>query len=114
MARKQTFSKEQLERLQRFEEPLRTAVRSRYARRIGERKDCEELADIYYEATGIRLRAVPSCGECMLRLLTCIGTAYFTDLDIIAQKAAKEVSASDAPARVKKAVRVKAVEEVKK
>lgn len=86
MDSKRTFTDEQLEALKPFEHHFKTAVRSRYARRVGGDETVRRIADTYKAATGIQLPVYASCQDCMLRLLTQVGKAYLKDLDIIAME----------------------------
>lgn len=103
-----TFTAAQLVELAPYAENFRTAVRSRFARRVSP-DGARRIADIYFDATGIRLSVYPSCQDCMLRLLTTVGRKYLDDVDTqLAGEAPKhEVSEGPAPEKPLTKVEVK-------
>lgn len=92
MNKKRTFTDAQLEELRPFEENFRTAVYSRYARRIGGPEAARNIGRIYKEATGVQLSVYASCQDCMMRLLTQVGRAYLEDLEIIEAEKVEEAA----------------------
>ena len=112
MKAKRTFTDAQLEALRPFEQNFHTAVYSQYARRIGGRDAADLIARTYFDATGVSLPVYPSCQDCMMRLLTQVGKAYFADLEAIEEakieEAAKRVvSVAPGESQIKPAKHVK-------
>lgn len=45
------------------------------------RADLVRIAQIHREATGSKVKPTAACGECTVRVLRIVGTAYFADKD---------------------------------
>lgn len=69
---------EQFQTLSKYEEQLRTAVRSRWARFPGT-SAMHVIHNIKTQVTGHASRLNTSCSSCVLRLLTEMGNIYFAD-----------------------------------
>lgn len=110
------FTAEQLETLRPFEHAFATVLRSDYASRIGGPRPAQLISDTYFAATGVRLRAVASCQDCMTRLLKAAGKLYFASLkaeEVEKAPAAKKVATSTRKAAPRKAVKVETAETAK-
>lgn len=81
------LTKEQLERLSPYEKYFRTAINSRYASYPGI-SALETINAIYNDVTGIKRSLKPSCGTCILNLLTNAGKIYFADISEREKRAA--------------------------
>lgn len=73
------LTEEQMERLSPYEKYFRTAINSRYASYPGI-SALETINAIYNDVTGIKRSLKPSCGTCILNLLTDAGKIYFADV----------------------------------
>lgn len=72
------LTEEQYRALEPYEQNMRTALRSGYARNPG-RQVMLVMQDIYNDAAHARNRINTGCGNCILNLLKDIGRIYFAD-----------------------------------
>lgn len=88
------LTEDQYRALAPFEQNMRTALHSNYARNPGRRATLD-MQDIYNEVTGARLRVNVGCGTCILNLLKDVGRIYFADKEERAAKAQEAVKATE-------------------
>lgn len=67
---------EQFKKLEKYEDNLRKALRFSFVRGLTS-GDMQQIADIYFELTGIRKKVNHSCASCRVELLKRVGKLYF-------------------------------------
>lgn len=102
------YTDEQRAILAQYEEYLRTAARSDWARNPGP-SALEQINDILYVGKTYKPRVNYGCQQCILSVLRDAGRAYFADLDELAAKEAENKAAKPAggktPGRTRKAAK---------
>lgn len=99
------YTDQQRATLAQYEEHLRTAVRSDWARNPGPRA-LNEINDILYAGKTYKPRVNYGCQQCLVRLLRDAGTLYFADLEeIAAKKAEEDLKKSQILAQVQKTIK---------
>lgn len=83
-----TFTPAQMRVLKQWEPQFNSVVNSGYLRGVG-KTSLTTIAEIYKAATGIQLRVVPGCSECVFDTLKCVGKAYFDEQKWQAQRSRK-------------------------
>lgn len=98
------FTREQIQRLQPFEQHFRTAVYSGYIRGAGE-IDKTTMVQAMEEATGARYGDIllETCGTCIMNFVREVGALYYQSIAALeaetAAKAAAEPQTAPAPAK---------------
>lgn len=92
-----TFTKEQMERLSKWERNFSAVVYGKFLRAVGQ-TSLGEIVDIYAEATGVRLKARGGCATCIYETLSVVGIAYFDDKAEMEAEAVEEQEAAAMPA----------------
>lgn len=106
------FTKEQAERLAKYEHTFNTAVHSGYLRGNLPREVKAEMVEVMEAATGLRYGDIllETCGSCVYRFVKDVGDLYYASLAAIeaetAAGAQNAAPAIPAPTKTKKALKV--------
>ena len=74
------YTSEQMERLKKYERPLKTAYQARYARFMNS-GELDEIAEIWGEAIGDKdFKFNSTCPVCVINFLDEVATPYFRQL----------------------------------
>ena len=93
------YTSEQMERLKKYEKPLKTAYQARYARFMNS-GELDEIAEIWGEAIGDKdFKFNSTCPVCVINFLDEVATPYFRQLKEMEKK--KEVAEETEPDTVK-------------
>lgn len=92
-----TFTKEQMDRLSKWERNFSAVVYGKFLRAVGQ-TSLGEIVDIYAEATGVRLKARGGCATCIYETLSVVGSAYFDDKAEMEAEAVEEQETAAMPA----------------
>ena len=94
------YTDEQMERLKKYEKPLKTAYNARYARFMDAR-ELDEIAAVWGEAIGDKtFRFNSTCPVCVINFLDQVAKPYFEELKR-REKEEKEVAKETEPKDVK-------------
>lgn len=94
------YTSEQMERLKKYEKPLKTAYQARYARFMNG-DELDEIAEIWGEAIGDKdFKFNSTCPVCVINFLNDVATPYFRQLKEM-EKKKSEVAEETEPDTVK-------------
>lgn len=92
------YTSEQMERLKKYEKPLKTAYQARYARFMNG-EELDEIAAVWGEAIGDKdFKFNSTCPVCVINFLNDVATPYFRQLKEMEKK---EVAEETEPNTVK-------------
>lgn len=94
------YTSEQMERLKKYEKPLKTAYQARYARFMNS-EELDEIAAVWGEAIGDKdFKFNSTCPVCVINFLNDVATPYFRQLKEM-EKKKSEVAEETEPDTVK-------------
>lgn len=94
------YTSEQMERLKKYEKPLKTAYQARYARFMNG-EELDEIAAVWGEAIGDKdFKFNSTCPVCVINFLDEVATPYFRQLKEMEEKKS-EVAEETEPDTVK-------------
>ena len=80
------YTSEQMERLKKYEKPLKTAYQARYARFMNG-EELDEIAAVWGEAIGDKdFKFNSTCPVCVINFLNDVATPYFRQLKEMEKK----------------------------
>ena len=95
------YTSEQMERLKKYEKPLKTAYQARYARFMNG-EELDEIAAVWGEAIGDKdFKFNSTCPVCVINFLNDVATPYFRQLKEKEEKKKSEVAEETEPDTVK-------------
>lgn len=83
------YTKEQIERLEKYRKSFETAVRSGFARNVGS-VALKEIEQVYDEALGSHYSYNSGCSVCVLGFLKRVGEPFLKESEIYRKKEEKE------------------------
>ena len=83
------YTKEQIERLEKYRKSFETAVRSGFARNVGSIA-LKEIEQVYDEALGSHYSYNSGCSVCVLGFLKRVGEPFLKESEIYRKKEEKE------------------------
>jgi len=83
------YTKEQIERLEKYRKSFETAVRSGFARNVGSIA-LKEIEEVYDEALGSHYSYNSGCSVCVLGFLKKVGEPFLKESEIYRKKEEKE------------------------
>ena len=90
-----------MERLKKYEKPLKTAYQARYARFMNG-EELDEIAAVWGEAIGDKdFKFNSTCPVCVINFLNDVATPYFRQLKETEKEEKKEVAEETEPNTVK-------------
>ena len=83
------YTKEQIEKLEKYRRTFETAVKSGFARNVGS-VALKEIEEIYDEAFGSHYSYSSGCGICVLQFIKRVGEPFLKEAEIYRQMEEKE------------------------
>lgn len=89
------YTKEQIERLEKYRKTFETAIHSGFARNVGS-VALKEIEEIYDEAYGSHYQYNNGCGVCVLQFIKRVGEPFLKEAEAYKKKEEREKAAEEA------------------
>lgn len=89
------YTKEQIEKLEKYRKTFETAIHSGFARNVGS-VALKEIEEIYDEAYGSHYQYNNGCGVCVLQFIKRVGEPFLREAEAYKKKEEREKAAEEA------------------